>query len=296
MYDRKEKGLWSQLGMRAVSGPLAGTALDMLPVEVVSLAAFKKSHPGARIVSRDTGHERDYSRSPYEMYFKDEGLMVPVAGVGDALPRKTLGVGIAVGDGDAAQAWFVPASAIGDGRTIDTPSGKVRLARSEAGVAVIEAPQGVRSAQTFYYSWSAFYPKTGVVKAGTDGDSAAPGLAVGERAPDVAVTTVEGKTIQLASLYKDGPIVLTFYRGGWCPICNRALSAWAGKLDALKAAGGTFVALSPEKADLAVKTREKAKAFKVHFVVDEATKAKYQQFGLKVAESNVSGRRRLHGL
>ncbi|MBI5863088.1 MAG: DUF3179 domain-containing protein, partial [Planctomycetes bacterium] len=304
MYDRKDKGLWSQLGMRAVSGPLAGSSLDMLPVEVVSFAAFKRAHPGAKIVSKDTGHERDYSRSPYEMYFKDEGLMVPVAHVGDALPRKTLGVGIAMGDGDAAQAWFVPVDAIGDGRTIDTPSGKVRLARSEAGVAVIEAPQGVRSAQTFYYSWSAFYPKTSVVKAGADGDSAVPGLAVGERAPDVAVTTVDGKTIQLASLYKDGPIVITFYRGGWCPICNRALAAWAGKLDALKAAGGTFVALTPEKPDLAAQTRQKsggeyavfsdgafaaAKAFKVHFVVDEATKAKYEQFGLKVAESNVSG-------
>jgi hypothetical protein len=108
------------------------------------------------------------------MYFKDEGLMVPVAGVGDALPRKTLGVGIAVGDGGATQAWFVPVDAIGDGRTIDTPCGKVRLARSEAGIAVLETPQGVRSAQTFYYSWSAFYPKTSVVKAGKDGDSAAP--------------------------------------------------------------------------------------------------------------------------
>ncbi|GJQ27686.1 MAG: hypothetical protein HBSAPP02_27180 [Phycisphaerae bacterium] len=304
MYDRKDKGLWSQLGMRAVSGPLAGTALDMLPVEVVSFAAFKKAHPGAKIVSSKTGHQRDYSRSPYERYFKNETLMVPVARVGDALPRKTLGVGIAVGDGDASQAWFVPTSAIGDGRTIDTPAGKVRLARSEAGIAVIEAPKGVRSAQTFYYSWSAFYPDTTVVKLGADGDSTSPGLAVGARAPDVAVTAVDGKTVQLASFYKDGPIVLTFYRGGWCPICNRALSAWAGKLDALKAADGTFVALTPEKPNLAVRTREMAggdyavfsdgtfaaaKAFKVYFVVDEATKAKYEKFGMKVAESNVSG-------
>ncbi|GIK17217.1 MAG: hypothetical protein BroJett003_21810 [Planctomycetota bacterium] len=303
MYDRKDKGLWSQLGMRAVSGPLAGTALEMLPVEVVTFAAFKKAHPGAKIVSRETGHDRDYSRSPYETYFKDEGLMVPVAHVGDALPRKTLGVGIAFGDGDASRAWFVPTSAIGDGRTIDTPAGKVRLARSEAGVAVIEAPQGVRTAQTFYYSWSAFYPRTSVVEAAA-ADAAIPGLAVGERAPDATVTAVDGKTVQLASLYQNGPIVLTFYRGGWCPICNRALAAWAGKLDALKSAGGTFVGLTPEKPDLAAQTREKsggeyavfsdgafaaAKAFKVHFVVDEATKAKYQQFGLNVAESNVSG-------
>lgn len=308
MYDKKDKGLWSQLGMHAVSGPLAGTALEVLPVEVVSFAAFKKAHPGAKIVGKDTGHERDYSRSPYESYFKDETLMVPVAAVGDVLPRKTLGVGIAIGEGEGAKAWFVPVDAIGNGRTIDTPAGKVLLAKSGAGVAVTQAPKGVRTAQTFYYSWSAFYPKTTVVQA--DGAAAAeaqpavPGLAVGSKAPDVAVTGIDGKTVQLASLYKDGPIVLTFYRGGWCPFCTRALSAWHDKMDALRAAGGTFIALTPEKPDLAVATREKAKgnyavysdgdfaaakAFKVHFVVDDATKAKYQQFGLKVAESNVSG-------
>jgi len=308
MYDRKDKGLWSQLGMHAVSGPLAGTALEMLPVEVVTFAAFKKAHPGAQIVSNETGHARDYSRSPYESYFKDEKLMVPVAGVGDTLPRKTLGVGIAAGQGDAAQAWFVPLDAIGEGRTIDTPAGKVVLAKSAAGAAVTQAPKGVRTAQTFYYSWSAFYPNTTVVKANaaaaSEAQPAVPGLAVGTKAPDVAVTGIDGKTVQLASLYKDGPVVLTFYRGGWCPFCTRALSAWHDKMDALRAAGGTFIALTPEKPDLAAGTREKAKgdyavysdgafaaakAFKVHFVVDDATKAKYQQFGLNVGESNVSG-------
>jgi len=81
MYDKKDKGLWSQLGMHALSGPLTGTALEMLPVEVVSFAAFKKARPAAKIVSKDTGHNRDYSKSPYESYFKNENLMVPAAGV-----------------------------------------------------------------------------------------------------------------------------------------------------------------------------------------------------------------------
>lgn len=315
MYDKNDKGLWSQLGMHAVSGPLAGTSLDMLPVEVVSFAAFKKAHPGAKIVSNETGHERDYSRSPYETYFKDEKLMVPVAGVGEALPRKTLGVGIAVGAGDAAKAWFVPVDAIPqDGHELTIPTGKIMIIKSDAGVAVTKAPGGVRTAQTFYYSWSAFYPRTTVVMPGA-GDGVAgsktnsapppqPGLALGTTAPDVTVTSVDGNPVQLASLYKDGPVVLTFYRGGWCPICTRTLSAWGPRLADLKAAGGTFVALTPEKPDLAVKTREAAhadyqvysdgtfaaaKAFRVHFVVDPDTKAKYEKFGLKVAESNVSG-------
>ncbi len=168
MYDRRDKALWSQLGMRAVSGPLAGTALETLPVEVVRFAHFKQAHPDAKIVSRDTGHARDYTRSPYERYFQDDKLMVPVAQVGNALPRKTLGLGVAA-DTDA---WFVPEAAIGDGFTLDTPAGNVRMTRSSAGVAVLDVPKGVRTAQTFYYAWSAFYPQTRVVRSLEDATSA----------------------------------------------------------------------------------------------------------------------------
>jgi peroxiredoxin len=304
MYDQRDKALWSQLGMRAVSGPLAGTTLESLPVQVVSFSQFDRTHPLARIVSRKTGHELDYSVSPYCGYMQSEELKVPVAQMGSALPRKTQGMGVA----SDTESWFVPATAIADAFTLQTPLGDVRLTKTSAGVAVVEVPKGLRTAQTFYYSWSAFYPMTQVIKpgeqAGTRADSAAPGLALGDKAPDAALTTMDGKIVQLASLYKDGPIVLTFYRGGWCPICNRALSAWQDKLDDLKAAGGAFVALSPEKPDHASRTIEKghlsytvlsdpkfeaAKAFRVHFVVDEGTKAKYKQFGMNVAEANASG-------
>ncbi len=158
-------------------------------------------------------------------------------------------------------------------------------------------------------AWAPTSQATKPVPEALDSDAvAAPGLAIGDKAPDVTVTGVDGKPARLADLYKDGPIVLTFYRGGWCPFCTRALSAWHDKMSALKAAGGTFVALTPEKPDLAAKTREEAtggkaddyavysdgaseaaKAFKVHFIVDEDTKARYGKFGLKVDESNVSG-------
>ena len=94
--------------------------------------------------------------------------MVPVAQVGNALPRKTLGLGVAA-DTDA---WFIPEAAIGDGFTLDTPAGNVRMTRSSAGVAVLAVPKGVRTAQTFYYAWSAFYPQTRVVRSHEDATSA----------------------------------------------------------------------------------------------------------------------------
>lgn len=159
MYDRKTRGLWSQLGMQAVSGPLVGTRLQMLPVNLVTFSEFAKNHPQAEVVSRDTGHNRDYSRSVYGQYFVTDKLMVPVFSHGGELPRKTLGIGIATDE----QAWFVPADQIEGVRNVETPLGTVSLAKSAAGIQVPSLPEGVRVAQTFYYSWSAFYPDTKIV-------------------------------------------------------------------------------------------------------------------------------------
>jgi len=161
MYDRTDDAFWSQLGMRAVSGPLAGTALDMLPVRVVPFSEFKGAR-GARIVSKDTGYQRDYSGSPYASYFATDELRVPVEGVGDALPRKTPGIGVVEGVDSDARAWFVPLEAVSSGCVLETRLGPVSLTSSEAGVAVQSMPEGIRTARAFYYSWSAFYPQTSV--------------------------------------------------------------------------------------------------------------------------------------
>lgn len=131
-----------------------------------------------------------------------------------------------------------------------------------------------------------------------------PGLPVGTVAPDATVTASDGRPVSLASLYSDGPVVLVFYRGGWCPICVRALADWSEHFDDLENAGGRFVALTPEKPDLMVQTKarseadyevysdgafEAAHAFNVHFVVDDETRARYGDYGLDVGAANVSG-------
>lgn len=159
MYDRTDMGLWSQLGMRAVSGTMAGTTLTHLPARVVTWGAFRLEFPSGRVISKETGHQRNYKNpNPYKGFFDaPDRLLVPVQGVGDELPKKTLGVGVATDGGS----WFIPENVIGDdGFTLETDAGEIRLSRSEAGVAVDHAPEGARTAQTFYYSWSAFNPDT----------------------------------------------------------------------------------------------------------------------------------------
>jgi hypothetical protein len=153
-------GLWSQLGMKAVSGPLVGTELSMLPVKMVTYSQFKETHPQGNLVSRDTGHQRNYERAAYGDYFKTDRIIVPILGVGDALPRKTLGVGVVAGK----EAFFVTLTAIpAEGYLLETPLGAVKLAKTDAGIVVHDKPAEVRAAQSFYYSWSAFYPETRVI-------------------------------------------------------------------------------------------------------------------------------------
>lgn len=132
-----------------------------------------------------------------------------------------------------------------------------------------------------------------------------PGLKVGDKAPDVALRSADGATVKLADLYAKGPVVVTFYRGGWCPFCNKALSQWAGRMDDLEAAGGTFVAISPETAEHAKKTIEKSKMdemvlvdtqgeamrrFRVGFELTPETQKKYKGYGFDLETWNAFGR------
>ena len=75
---------------------------------------------------------------------------------------------------------------------------------------------------------------------------------VGDRAPTFTLTNAAGEKISLAGLLERGPVVLTWYRGSWCPYCNIALRALQEKLPDLEKAGATLVALTPELPDKSV--------------------------------------------
>ncbi|MDF1810515.1 MAG: DUF3179 domain-containing (seleno)protein [Phycisphaerales bacterium] len=160
MYDRNHMGLWSQLGFKAVSGPLVGTQLDMLPVKIVPWKQFKSDHPTGKVVSNETGHDRPYDGNPYQSYFDDQDyIMVPLHEFGNELPKKTLGLGVVAGD----ESFFVPSDKINERFVLETQLGKVIAISTKAGVQVVSAPSKVQTVQSFYYSFSAFHPGTQVV-------------------------------------------------------------------------------------------------------------------------------------
>jgi peroxiredoxin len=74
-------------------------------------------------------------------------------------------------------------------------------------------------------------------------------LPAGDRAPHFALPNAHGKTIELNRLLDDGPVVLAFYRGEWCPWCNVQLRAYQAILPEITRLGATLVVIFPQDPD-----------------------------------------------
>ena len=127
------------------------------------------------------------------------------------------------------------------------------------------------------------------------------GLKVGDMAPDFNAKDQNGKTISLKQALKNGPVVMLFYRGQWCPFCNKQLSRFSDSLFQLTAKGASLLAITLENAENVKKTIEKTKAsfpviedeglaimklYKVNFAVDENTISKYKGYGIDFDKAN----------
>src|SRR5215467_13982232 len=128
-------------------------------------------------------------------------------------------------------------------------------------------------------------------------------LKVGDRAPAFALPDAKGDVIDFGVLLKKGPVIVTFYRGGWCPYCNLELKAFQDVLPQIKAAGASVVAISPEKPDDTLSTAEKnalafdvlsdvgqkvGRAFGLVYEFTEELKSAYQGFKLDIPAHNGS--------
>lgn len=79
----------------------------------------------------------------------------------------------------------------------------------------------------------------------------------GDLAPDVTLPDAVGRPVRLADLWRNGPLVIVFYRGGWCTYCNLQLRAWRQQQGELTRLGATLLAISPQTPDNSLDTAEK---------------------------------------
>ncbi|UGB30973.1 MULTISPECIES: peroxiredoxin-like family protein [Bacillales] len=83
------------------------------------------------------------------------------------------------------------------------------------------------------------------------------GLVVGSKAPNFTLKDATGKEVTLSEEVAKGPVILTFYRGGWCPFCNLELQAYKKHMDTIKEQDAQLIAVSPESPDNSLSSREK---------------------------------------
>ncbi len=116
------------------------------------------------------------------------------------------------------------------------------------------------------------------------------GLPLGSKVKNFSALSQDGETFMLQDALKEGPVVVVFYRGQWCPYCNRHLSALNENLKAIENKGAQLVAISPEKQEMLMKSAEKtgasfslltdkdfkiAEAFDLAFLPSSGTRLKY---------------------
>jgi peroxiredoxin len=129
----------------------------------------------------------------------------------------------------------------------------------------------------------------------------AKGLTVNEQAQDFTLKDATGTSITLYEELKEGPVILTFYRGGWCPYCNLELKAYQRVLDDIKTTGAKLIAISPQTPDASLTTKEKneleflvlsdpngnvAESYNLVFKLPDYLVEIYKQFGFDIPRDN----------
>ncbi len=133
-----------------------------------------------------------------------------------------------------------------------------------------------------------------------------PGLKAGARAPDFTLVNAHGEPVTLSEMLQRGPVILTFYRGAWCPYCNLQLKMLRESLPHFQRHGGQLVAVTPQRPDKSLAQVEKdhysfeilsdldsavMQAYGLYFEVPADLSEVYKnKLGVDLAEYNGEGR------
>jgi len=126
-------------------------------------------------------------------------------------------------------------------------------------------------------------------------------LKVGNAAPDFVLPNAYGRAVHLQGLLQRGPVVVSFYRGGWCPYCNVELRALQRALREFERCGAQLIAVSPQTPDNSLTTAQKAalsfevlsdvgnraaRQFGIVFTLPDELRSVYERFGIDIPAHN----------
>lgn len=123
----------------------------------------------------------------------------------------------------------------------------------------------------------------------------------GDKAPDFVLPNANNEMVHFSHLLEQGPAVVTFYRGVWCPYCSLQLRAYQNILPQIKALGASLVAISPQLPDKSLSMAEKnelsfellsdlgnkvARQYGLVYTLAEQLRPLYKKFGIDLPEHN----------
>jgi peroxiredoxin len=104
-------------------------------------------------------------------------------------------------------------------------------------------------------------------------------LKIGDQAPSFVLNDAEGNAVSSSALLADGPAIVSFYRGVWCPYCNMELQALEAARPEFERLGAKLVAISPQTA---VNSRKSIRQNKLSFpILSDTNNEVASAFGLK---------------
>ncbi|MDE2149328.1 MAG: DUF3179 domain-containing protein [Gammaproteobacteria bacterium] len=179
LYDRATQSLWSQLLGQAVSGPAAGTELEMIAVENTSWPVWRQAHPDTLVLSRDTGYTRSYDRNPYQWYDMSPQVSFPVAAQSSDYHPKMYVLGVIIGN-DARVYPFAELDAeaqhAADRRHVrirDTVGGRPIVVHYDydaiSAYVTDTKDQPVPSTMAYWFAWYAFHPHSRIYHSASPG-------------------------------------------------------------------------------------------------------------------------------
>ena len=132
-------------------------------------------------------------------------------------------------------------------------------------------------------------------------DAGSHAVGKGDRAPDFLLEDIKGEQVTLSKLLLKGPVVLSFYRGSWCPFCNLEFQFLREYLEEIKIMGASLVFVSPEQVSitaehlstldpaitvLADPGNKVAGQYGLVFTLDEAMRPLYLDWGMDIPAAN----------
>ena len=164
LYDRESESLWSQILRTSVSGPLKGETLEQIPMAHTTWRDWREHNPGTLVLSNQTGHSRDYSRSPYSGYEASNRIWFPVKNQSQRYHPKELVIGLNLDGKTKAYPFTELAKST---NMIDDKLGLTDLkvefdAANRTGRVLDKDGNEIPTTIAFWFAWYAFFPDTEV--------------------------------------------------------------------------------------------------------------------------------------